>query len=175
MTYLRQDHEAWKSIVLSPKQPKIPIHQENPNDENIRMEPVISTAVVLKNCYDNRRRIKKPARLIPISFFRFALSICKYIKYILNFFLKFIYHISRSRTNAAEAIFNDSPTNCRDLNHIGHTLNGYYPVQLKLDGEQKPSKIGMIYCNFNLDAKTPPENGIFIQKYQYSLLNNTFF
>ena len=60
--------------------------------------------------------------------------------------------ILRGRKNSTEEVFNDPPTNCRDLSEIGHTLNGYYPVQLKLmDGEQQSNKIGMIYCRFNSD------------------------
>ena len=68
---------------------------------------------------------------------------------------------SRGRyNNATEEVFNDPPTNCRDLSGIGYTLNGYYPVQLQLDGEQKSGKIGMIYCKFNSDTKTPRNIGI---------------
>ncbi len=66
--------------------------------------------------------------------------------------------ISRKPNNATEEVFNDPPTNCRDLSAIGYTLNGYYPVQLKLDGEQKSGKIGMIYCKFK--TETPPTIGI---------------
>ena len=69
--------------------------------------------------------------------------------------------ISRKPNNATEEVFNDPPTNCRDLSVIGYTLNGYYPVQLKIiDGEKKLDKIGMIYCKFNSDIKVSPAIGI---------------
>jgi len=69
--------------------------------------------------------------------------------------------ISRGPKNTTEEVFNDPPTNCRDLSEIGYTLNGYYPVQLKIiDGEKKLDKIGMIYCKFNSDTKASPAIGI---------------
>jgi len=69
--------------------------------------------------------------------------------------------ISRGKQNITEEPFNDPPTNCRDLNEIGHTLNGYYPVQLKLvEVDHKSPKIGMIYCKFNPDTKASPAIGI---------------
>ena len=52
------------------------------------------------------------------------------------------------RNVSEEEKFNDPPTNCRDLNHIGYTLNGFYPVQRVPLGQKTFGKIGMIYCNF---------------------------
>lgn len=51
-----------------------------------------------------------------------------------------------------EEKFNDPPTNCRDLNHIGYTLNGFYPVQWVPFGQKTTGKIEMIYCNFKLNS-----------------------
>ena len=68
--------------------------------------------------------------------------------------------ISRKPNHATEEVFNDPPTNCRDLSVIGYTLNGYYPVQSMLNEEQKSSKIGMIYCKFNANTRTSLAIGI---------------
>jgi len=73
MTYLRQDHEGLKTIVLNRKQ-KI-INQEDSNEEKIKTKPINSKDVFSKNDLNDRIRIKKPARLLPLSLFRYTLFI----------------------------------------------------------------------------------------------------
>ena len=72
-----------------------------------------------------------------------------------------LYLTFRPRNTSYDVPFNDPPTNCRDLSHIGHTLNGFYSVQLNPLGEQNFGKIGMIYCNFKPESKkSTPSSGI---------------
>lgn len=43
------------------------------------------------------------------------------------------------------------PSSCKDLNEIGHTLNGFYSVKSKI----VKNKIDTIFCNFNNDQSAP--------------------
>ena len=75
MTHLRKDHEELKAIVMNRKQ-KIPIYQDDSNEEHVKTKPIIPKDEALKNYHSNfKNRIKKPARLLPLSLFRYVLFI----------------------------------------------------------------------------------------------------
>lgn len=51
----------------------------------------------------------------------------------------------------SSSVAKEKPANCEDLKSIGHTLNGFYLVQGKIDDKipQIGSKVETIYCDFN--------------------------
>jgi len=45
--------------------------------------------------------------------------------------------------------FTGMPTNCNELNRIGHSLNGFYSVRGQGSDIKRKNKIETIFCNFN--------------------------